>query len=815
MANVKVLNIKILADIREFSNAMKDVTRQSKAIGRELEDVGKTLTYSVTAPLAAMAVVSLKAFADIDQLKRGLIAVSGSAAAAEEEFQKLRKVAELPGLGLEEAVRGSINLQAIGVSADEARRTMLAFGNAIATVGGGKENFDLAIRGFSQLRNAAKPLQQDLYQIANQLPQVNKLMIEAFGTNRAEDLAAMGITGKQLAEFLVSSLEQLPPVTGGIKNAFENFGDTMKVTFASIGESLNKAFDVEGIINTVSGTISDLVEKFKSLSPETQKAIFAIAGIAAAAGPVLFVLGTLGTTVIPNIIRGMGLLRAAFLTNPFGIIAAAVATAVYLIVQNWDKIVEYFSSGDGSGAFEKLRVIVEAAMTAINGIIEFSVLFIADIWEAVGGPVLNYIQGLFQNIVDRIDSALGYVLALAENMLARLIGIWKFFKGLFTADWSLMWEGLVDVVASFVNAITEGIRFMVRNVLGPIKTLADAVGLDGVSGAMTTALDSVDSFFNAIKIESEGAKQAADIVDNFKKSIVGVREEAKKPIPSPIQEGPKGVVMPDLNPKGDDKEAEKKRKEAMQAEELANLRAFTKAKQQIELDYANGIIKTEAEANMKKAEANITYRQANLDTAKKFNLKELEAKDEYEKAVFERDLLAAEQKKATEDAKRLAQKQLREDTISGGLQVLGALRNFAGQSKGLALFEIAVNTAIGLSRAIKAGAGLPFPTNIPAILSGTTAVLSGMTAAKNALSKAPAFAEGGAVMGGPTLSLLGDNPSGKEAIIPFEKMTEFASRMVGNVGGGVIQVVGEVKIAGRDMLLLIRNAERAEERGFA
>lgn len=40
-------------------------------------------------------------------------------------------------------------------------------------------------------------------------------------------------------------------------------------------------------------------------------------------------------------------------------------------------------------------------------------------------------------------------------------------------------------------------------------------------------------------------------------------------------------------------------------------------------------------------------------------------------------------------------------------------------------------------------------------------------------SSIPAFAEGGAVIGGETLALLGDNPSGKEMVIPFEKLPQF------------------------------------------
>jgi hypothetical protein len=61
----------------------------------------------------------------------------------------------------------------------------------------------------------------------------------------------------------------------------------------------------------------------------------------------------------------------------------------------------------------------------------------------------------------------------------------------------------------------------------------------------------------------------------------------------------------------------------------------------------------------------------------------------------------------------------------------------------LAVASIAIDTAVGIAGAVKAGAGVPFPGNLVAIVSGITSVLAGIAAAKNALKKAPG--EGGDV----------------------------------------------------------------------
>lgn len=57
----------------------------------------------------------------------------------------------------------------------------------------------------------------------------------------------------------------------------------------------------------------------------------------------------------------------------------------------------------------------------------------------------------------------------------------------------------------------------------------------------------------------------------------------------------------------------------------------------------------------------------------------------------------------------------------------------------LALTTIGINSGIGVSEAIKAGAGVPWPANLAAILQGVTAVLAGIAQARNLIG----FAEGG------------------------------------------------------------------------
>lgn len=56
------------------------------------------------------------------------------------------------------------------------------------------------------------------------------------------------------------------------------------------------------------------------------------------------------------------------------------------------------------------------------------------------------------------------------------------------------------------------------------------------------------------------------------------------------------------------------------------------------------------------------------------------------------------------------------------------------QKRAIAVAEIAIDTARGIAGAVASGAGMPFPTNIPAIISGVSAVLAGVASATKVLN---------------------------------------------------------------------------------
>lgn len=778
------LNIRIGADIQQFTTAIQQVERQLKRVGREMMQTGTTMTQAFTLPLAGLAAVSLKAYGDMDTLKRGLIAVTGSASEAEKEFSKLREVAKLPGLGLNEAVRGSINLQAIGLSADEARKAMLAMGNAIATVGGGKVNFDLAIRGFSQLANAAKPMQQDLNQILGQLPQASRLLIEAFGTNRAEELANMGLSGRQVADFLVEALSKLPPVTGGFNNALENLGDTLKVTAGEFGEIINKAFGVEDILNSISESVEYAVKWFKSLSPETQRFALMAGAVLAAVGPLLVALGFLASSVIPALISGFGLLL-----GPVGLVIAAIAGAAYLIISNWETIKEYFTNGGGARFLDGVMEVVTSAYEFFATIFGLIYDKVTEIWDSIGYDLFQISKSLLGTLVDMFAEGLSLV-----------ADVFDFLRSASEGDMEGMGNALINIGKSIVNGLIMMFQGLLR-VLGPIMAkIFEVFGADKMAADIRNLSSGLANYVEQFKFMKPEVDKATKSLKQFQEVASG----------GSVGDSGGGGKNP---PIVDENELSKQKK-------LLESVKFTTPYESVKpVGFDPSLVEDMADPYMDA--------QLNIDKAM------------YQTRVKQNEHMTAMQDRLTQFANQVPQVlSMGAQNIVGGMGeilagmmdgsasiadvpklILGTIADMATQ---LGKMAIGIGFAVeGIKKALS-------PPLNPAIAIAAGVALVGLGAAARAgLSKIngktsgkamntgvsiPKFASGGLAYG-PTLAMVGDNRNAgrdPEMIAPFSKVQSMFESIYGGGGMGTGQVT--FVISGTNLVGVLDNVNKQKRR---
>ncbi len=355
---IKGLRILIGADPAAAMQAFRDVERAVKPLADKMKSIGASMTQYVSAPLAGLATGALYTAARMEQMENGLKAVMGSSQAAGRELKLLKEAAKSPGLGFEQAVKGSLALQSVGFSAGQARDALYEFGNAIAISGGSADDLAEVTRQLSQMQSLQKLTAENWNVIAERVPIAGRALQEAFGTKSIEAIRGSGISTEEFITRLVGGLKTLERAQGGLANAFENLKIGAQSALGAIGKDLNQTFDVQGLVEKVTGLLDGLVERFMRLSPQARGAVYALAGVAAAAGPLLAALGALGLA-LPAIAAGF-----TALTGPVGLTIVAVGTlaaAVFLIYDNWKDLPDFMDRLWG----DVQRIIVGAVDDAL------------------------------------------------------------------------------------------------------------------------------------------------------------------------------------------------------------------------------------------------------------------------------------------------------------------------------------------------------------------------------------------------------------------------------------------------------------------
>ena len=105
MSGKATINIKFLADLKQFSTQMQNASRDLQKMGKKLKGLGTTLSVGLTAPFTAFSVVVSKSFADFES--------------------ELSKISDLVGISVEEVDRmgdsAKVMASKYGVSAKSAK----------------------------------------------------------------------------------------------------------------------------------------------------------------------------------------------------------------------------------------------------------------------------------------------------------------------------------------------------------------------------------------------------------------------------------------------------------------------------------------------------------------------------------------------------------------------------------------------------------------------------------------------------------------------------------------------------------------------
>ncbi|MFB8546791.1 phage tail tape measure protein [Enterococcus casseliflavus] len=275
------------------------------------------------------------------------------------------------------------------------------------------------------------------------------------GTLNLEDLAKIADESQgSVGETFEATLDPIDKSNQAMNNA--------KLALAGVGES------VQISLLPFFEMAIDALKSFKgwwdSLDQGTKTWIITIAGIIAAVGPVLVVLGTLmssvtkiatGIRVLQGVWSGMTALLAA---NPFVLVIAGIALLIAGLVLAYNKV-EWFRNG------------VNAFFRGVSDVA-------VEVFNFMAGYMSNIFGGIIQNFQNFFDAG--------KRIFTGFI---DFITGIFTGDWERAWNGVVNIfggifdgIAAMAKAPFNGMIGLINAFLGGLNNIKIPKWVPGVGG---------------------------------------------------------------------------------------------------------------------------------------------------------------------------------------------------------------------------------------------------------------------------------------------------------------------------------------------
>ena len=853
------LIVQIGASLAPLRRSLDQAAKDMKRFSYRAESIGRDLTASVSLPIAAVGVASVKTFAAFDRMEKGLAALNGSVAEGKAQFERLNKIVldTRTTLDLKTAALGAQRLQGAGLSAQFAEQTIRQLGIAATVSGSQLDDVGGVMRQFTQIIGKGKIEQEDLNTILDRMPALGAVIKQEFGASTAEGIRETGISMEEFVARLVTAIqknEDFQGVQGGLAKAFESFSNAVQTGIRPLGESIAKAIDLEGVLAKLSAKITSAAEAFSNLSPRTQKFIVYTAGAAAATGPLIFGLGTAARALVS--------FRSAFaiLSGPIVTVTKVLATAA----TRFSGFANLLLRGGAIGrslALAKVLGSLRTAFVAITGPVGIA---IAAVTGLIGGFKAAYSNSsFFRDQLDRVSVALTPVkdaisqLAskILPNLSAKFNSLKKVTDTVFAGIGAII-SVAIESLLLFIEQVKLGIG--IAQDLGNLNFSAAGEKLSQTllnpqvaaqaakrfAGAFTTTFnDIINKKPPQVDVDTDITPSGGDSPDSALqytpsvnpvlpspeivkalpdgiKEVITLSDHAREVIAKTFNFDPGAALKSKFDELGTSLQvvstagngvADSVKQFARISEEIANEEFAVLQERFDQINLKSAAFGTSFDANQAKITA---VRESMLGLLNEgispmdeayqgflVTLNQLtEAQEKFNKAN-ELTIERADQVKTGFETAF--------DAVGKAVQEGGnAFKAFAQAALGsiAKVIKAKIQEAVVI-QATKALQSVPFPFNI-AIAAGAGAAVSGLMTA--ALSKIgiPALAKGGLV-DRPTLALIGE--AGPEAVVPLDRMEEFRGTAR---GGGAVEVFGRFELQGDRLIALIDRSRPAYNRSF-
>ena len=345
--------------------------------------------------------------------------------------------------------------------------------------------------------------------------QRNNALVTLFGQESLSGMLALMERGPEELRALTESFEDCDGAAAEMaETMLDNTSGSVEEMMGSIETLAIRLQQVMApAITAVVEKITEFVNKLSSLSPETLQMIVTIAGVVAALGPLLLILGKVSSAI--GSIMGIVTKAQLAFTNwsaslatagtsvgavlgPILAVVAVIATLVAAFKTLWDTNEEF-----RNGIIETWNGIKESFSNFADGLLErinslgFNFESLTQVLGAVWTEFCNLLGPLFQGAFDQIAIIL-------ETVFGVITGLFDTFKGLFTGDWDTLWQGVTGIFSSLWNGVISTIQNVVSTLGNLVNVILGWFGTSwqalwqGVVDFFSNAWNSILSFFTTI-----------------------------------------------------------------------------------------------------------------------------------------------------------------------------------------------------------------------------------------------------------------------------------------------------------------------------
>lgn len=799
--------------VKSFKGADFYSKNFEKGIGRlgtAFKDAGMGMTIGLTLPLGLLAKSASDAYAEFDSLKKGLATLEPTTQGLTSRLAELREIAKAPGIGFQEAIQGDLRLRSVGIAAATSAKILKEFANAVALTGGGKEQLNEITVQLGQMSAKGKVLAQDLRPIIEAAPAVSQALKNMFGTVSSEAISEMlektGKSSTDMIEMLLAELSKAPRVTGGWKNALENLNTSLFIAKAEMFEVADNLFNLQGIIASVTSTVEGFVEGFKSLPEPTQKIILGLVTLTAVLGPLAIGIGLVSSALTSMV--AVGGLTIGMVT---GVVAVIGVLSIAFI--------------EATARANELRKSKES---------------VAEISAKASGSIDTEVKKVMSLIDIITDQKSGY--KDIKSAKEALIKIDPSFKDSLKGE-EVAYDNLEVALKRYIQKLKDAAT--VRTLQARVdenETKKQRLIADPTSGSVLTPL--LPSSLRAAIQKKTIEENLQLIADYSKQNDSLIKEIAKIDIATAQKiESNKPTLTLGKGKKGDTNgvsDAEQALAEFLRVQEDSEDRINSAIKKKGEdrvalIDVVNRTTIAKREDGLNallqyytRLEGITTLTDKDRSEDKVYKDLGLSTPSEVKEAWDKRITAMMEGQAKEVEARKKAQEETWEGAVEFSNKINNQMTDMLAES-GAEIVEGLLSGGDGLQNAFKnilnAFGNFAIQTGkslLPMLklldtlkkkpgVGTAIGLIAGGAIVKGLASRisVPKLAEGGMATN-PTLAMIGDNASGKEMVLPFEKTGQFANMIAQQMGGGGGNFSVATKISGNDLLILVERAKKTK-----